>query len=85
MRQHSSFNSFLSFRNCKQFVKKKVRINFTMSRILLRKLVRQIDGVKYVSTWSPLATAFNSKATPDLDLSNKNKEIVSKIFWFFVN
>ncbi|XP_043477503.1 mitochondrial intermediate peptidase [Leptopilina heterotoma] len=46
-----------------------------MSRILLRKLVRQIDGVKYVSTWSPLATAFNSKATPDLELNNKNKEV----------
>lgn len=55
-----------------------------MSRILLRKFVRQIKGVKYVSTWSPLATAFNSKATPDLDLNNKTKATVSTFCFFFV-
>lgn len=51
-----------------------------MSRMLLRKFVKQIEGVKYVTTWSPLATAFNSKATPDLDSNSKTKETVSTIF-----
>ncbi|XP_033220144.1 mitochondrial intermediate peptidase isoform X2 [Belonocnema kinseyi] len=32
-----------------------------MSRMLLRKLVKRIKEVRKVSTWSPLATSFNSK------------------------
>lgn len=45
-----------------------------MSRMLLKELVRQIKGTKCVTTWSPLATAFNAKAAEKFELKVQHKQ-----------
>lgn len=45
--------------------------------MLLRKLVRRIKEVREVSTWSPLATSFNSKGAEKHGFKLSGKQTVS--------